>query len=98
MVKSGFSIHELLPGPDIHLGGVSDVDASRDLVYSCSDNCQEIISRFSGFGQAVCNHFLLGDISELGDGLVVNDGLLDADNVSKEPLILTGFQVMDTAE
>ena len=93
-----FSIDELLPGLDVHLCGVSDVDASRDLVNSGSDNSQEIIAKLSGFCQAICNHILLGDIPELGDGLVIHNGLFDADDVSKQPLVLTRFQVVHTAE
>ena len=86
-------MHELLPSLDVHLGGVSDVDTSRDLVNSGSDNSQEIIAK-----QAICNHILLGDIPELGDGLVVSDSLLDADDVCKQPLVLAWFQVVDAAE
>ena len=93
-----FSIDELLPGLDVHLCGVSDVDPSRDLVDPCSYNGEEVIPKFSGFSQAICDHFFLWDVPELGDSLVFSNCLLDADDVSKESLVLTRFQVMDAAE
>ena len=93
-----FSIDELLPGLDVHLCGVSDVDPSRDLIDPCSYNGEEIIPKFAGFSQAICDHFFLWDVPELGDSLVFSNCLLDADDVSKESLVLTRFQVMDAAE
>ena len=93
-----FSIHELLPGFDVHLCRVSDVDTSRDLIDPCSYNGEEILSKFSSFSQAISDHFFLGDVPELIDGFVLSNCLFNADNVSEEPLVLTWFQVMDTAE
>ena len=74
------------------------MDASRDLVNSCSYNLQEIISKFAGFGEAVGDHLLFGDISEFGNGFVISNGLLDADDVSQESLVFTGLEVVDTTE
>ena len=91
-------MHELLPSLDVHLGGVSDVDAPRDLINSCSDNGKEIISKLSGFGQAIRNHLLLGNIPKLSNSLVISDSLFNADDVCKESLVSTRFQVMVTAE
>ena len=74
------------------------MDSSRDLVDPCSYNGEKIVTKFSGFSQAVSNHFFLGDVPELGDGLVVSNSLLDADDVSKQPLVLARFQVVHAAE
>ena len=74
------------------------MDTAGDLVNSCFDNCQKVISKLSGFSQAVSNHIVCGYIPKLGDGFVINNGLFDADDVSKEPLVLAGFQVVNTAE
>ena len=74
------------------------MDTAGYLVNSCFDNSQEVIPKLSGFGQAVCDHILCRDIPELGDGFVINNGLFDADDVCKEPLVLARFQVVNTAE
>ena len=68
------------------------------MVDLCSYNGEEVIPKFSGFCQAVCDHFFLRNVPELSDGLVFSNCLLDADDVGKESLVLTRFQVMDTAE
>ena len=61
-----------------------------------SEDFNEICAILTTFSEAVCEHIMTRDESELCDDVVNGNGLLDLDNVADQSLVLGGLDVVDS--
>ena len=85
-----------MPSLDGGLGGVPQSRSAWNVIDSVSDCVQEQFpSQIGLFCETICQHVGAVDESELLNGPVVIDGLLDVDDIRLKSVVSTRFHVVD---